>query len=91
MHSLHEPIFRKRLPKYLDAAKDIFSKLPVQGDIKEAITAYHQLEQLVKEITDDDLTSIGNEKVRTVVKAVKGVHDSNLAKKTKLRERYALD
>jgi hypothetical protein len=91
VHSLHEPIFKERLPKYLTAAKDVFGKLPVQGDTKEAITAYHQFEQLVKEITDDDLASIGDEKVRAAVKAVKNVHEDNLAKKTKLRERYALD
>ncbi|MEM2210715.1 MAG: hypothetical protein QXW83_04100 [Nitrososphaerales archaeon] len=53
IRNLHEPIFKKRLQNYLDAAKDVFSKLPININTKEAITMYHQLEQLVKEIDDD--------------------------------------
>jgi len=64
VHSLHEPIYRERLQKYLDAAKDVFSKLPTRGDIKETITTFHQLEQLMKEIDDGELASIRDERVR---------------------------
>ncbi|MEM1994468.1 MAG: hypothetical protein QXW32_03195 [Nitrososphaerales archaeon] len=90
IHRLHEPIYRNWFPRYLNAAKDVFAKLPVEGDVKEVVTAYHQLEQLVKEIGDEELASL-EEGVREALKAVKNVHENNLAKRTKLKERYSLE
>jgi len=91
VHRLHEPLYRDRIPRYLAAAKDVFDKLPVKGDTRAAITDYHQLEQLQREIGDDELASIADENVRRTLQAVRVVHDNNLAKKTKLKEKYALE
>ena len=90
-HSLHEPIYKERCPKYLDAAKDVFSRLPVKGDTKEAITTYHQLEQLLKKINDAELESIKDKNVREALMAVRNVHDNNPGKKARLNERYGLE
>lgn len=91
VHRLHEPVYRSRFPKYLDAAGDVFNRLPVKGDAKEAITEYHQLEQLLNEIGDEELASITDGNVRQTLEAVRVVHDNNLAKKTKLKEKYGLE
>lgn len=91
VHSLHEPIYKERFPKYLDAAKDVFSRLPVKRDTKEAITMYHQLEQLLKKIGDTELESIMDENVREALRAVRNVHDNNGGKKMRLNERYGLE
>jgi len=90
-HSLHEPIYKERFPKYIEAAKDVFARLPISGDAKGIVTAYHQLEQLAKEIGDRELASIKDTSIRETIRAVWGVHDNNLAKKTRLRERYGLE
>ena len=90
-HSLHEPIYKERYPKYVEAAKDVFARLPVNYDAKSIVTAYHQLEQLAKEIGDKELASIQDARVRETLKAVQEVHDNNLAKKKRLKERYGLE
>jgi len=91
VHKLHEPLYRDRIPRYLAAAKDVFDKLPVKGDARAAITDYHQLEQLLIEIGDEELASIADVNVRQTLKAVRVVHNNNLAKKTKLKEKYGLE
>jgi hypothetical protein len=91
VHRLHEPLYRDRILRYLAAAKDVFDKVPVKGDIRAAITDYHQLEQLVDEIGDEELASITDENVRQTLEAVRVVHDNNLAKKTSLKEKYGLE
>ena len=88
---MHESLYRERIPRYLAAAKDVFDRLPVKGDPRAAITDYHQLEQLLDEIGDEELASIAEENVRQTLKAVRVVHDNNLAKKTHLEEKYGLE
>ena len=90
-HSLHEPIYKERFPKYVEAAKDVFARLPVNDDARSIVTAYHQLEQLTKEIGDKELASIEDARVRETIKSVWQVHNNNFAKKTRLRERYGLE
>lgn len=90
-HSLHESIYKERFPRYVEAAKDVFSRLPVNDDARSVVTAYHQLEQLAKEIGNKELASIEDAPARETIKAVQKVHDNNLAKKTRLKERYALE
>lgn len=91
VHKLHEPIYQKRFPKHLEAAKDVFARLPVSGNRKDTVTTYHQLEQLAKELGEQELTSIEDANIRETIKAVWTVHDNNLAKKTRLKERYGLE
>lgn len=90
IHNLHEPIFKKRFQNYLDAAKDVFGKLPININTKEAITMYHQLEQLVKEIDDEDLKSLMDTNFKETLIAVKNIHNNNLIKRMRLKERYSL-
>lgn len=90
-HSLHESIYKERLPKYVEAAKDVFARLPVNYDAKSIVTAYHQLEQLAKEIGDKELASIQDARLRETIEAVQKIHDNNLAKKTRLKGSYGLE
>jgi len=90
-HSLHESIYKERFPRYVEAAKDVFARLPVNNDAKRIVTAYHQFEQLAKEIGDKELASIEDARVRETIRAVWQVHNNNFAKKTRLRERYGLE
>lgn len=90
-HSLHESIYKQRFPRYVEAAKDVFARLPVNDDARSVVTAYHQLEQLAKEIGNKELASIEDARARETIKAVQKVHDNNLAKKTRLKERYGLE
>lgn len=91
VHQLHEPIYKERFPKYLQAAKDVFAQLPVGGNARDIVTTYHQLEQLAVEIGEEELALIQDPNVRETVKAMWTVHDANLAKKTMLKERYGLE
>jgi len=70
VHRLHESFYKERIPRYLAAAKDLFSKLPVKGDTRSAITDYHQLE-LLDEIGDEELASVTDENVRQTLKAMR--------------------
>ncbi|WP_455285858.1 hypothetical protein [[Eubacterium] cellulosolvens] len=91
VHELHEPIYRERFPSYLKAAEDVLARLPVSGNAKDLVTKYHQLEQLAKEIGDKELASIEDARFKETIKGIWSVHDSNLAKKTRLKEGYGLE
>jgi 4'-phosphopantetheinyl transferase EntD len=90
-HSLHESIYKERFPKYVEAAKDVFARLPVNDNARTIVTVYHQLEQLAKEIGDKELALIEDARIREAVRAVRQVHDNNFVKKTRLREYYGLE
>jgi hypothetical protein len=91
VHQLHEPIYKERLPKYLEAAKDVFARLPVKGKARDIVTMYHQLEQLAVKIDEEELASIQDPNVRETLKAMCRVHEANLGKKSMLKERYGLE
>ncbi|MBI4303281.1 MAG: hypothetical protein HY665_02950 [Chloroflexi bacterium] len=74
---------------HVRAFKDIFSRLPAEGDPKHIGTTYHQLEQLSREVSDSDLATIDPEIARAL-KAVNQVHDNLEAKDARLKKRYGL-
>ena len=71
------------------AFRDIFSRLPVQGEPKHIITIYHQLEQFVRELDDSDLVSL-DPKTREAMQAMIHVHDDLEARVAGLKQRYGL-
>ncbi len=71
------------------AFRDIFSRLPVQGESKHIVTIYHQLEQFVRELDDSDLASL-DPKTREAMQAMVHVHDDLEAKVAGMKQRYGL-
>ena len=78
-----------RYEDYAEAFKDIFARLPVQGDARHIATTYHQLEQLNKELDDADLASVDSG-VRSALQALRSVHDDAEGRENHLRQRYGL-
>ncbi len=78
-----------RYEEYVRAFRDIFARLPASGNPRDVATAYHQLEQLNKEIDDASLASLGPA-TRDVLVALRRVHDDPEGRETRLKERYGL-
>ena len=74
---------------YVSAFRDIFELLPVHGDPKQIVTAYHQLEQLNKELDDADLAAV-DPAVRNALQSLRRVHDDPERRENELRQRYGL-
>lgn len=79
----------QRYEAHARALREIFSSLPAKGEPKHVITIYHQLEQLIRDLDNDDLASVDSES-REAVLAVKRVHDGLEAKENTLKQRYNL-
>lgn len=74
---------------HVRAFRDIFSRLPVQGEPKHIVTTYHQLEELGQELNDADPASLDPE-TKEILQAVIHVHDDLAARVTGLKQRYGL-
>ncbi len=79
----------ERYQAHVKAFRDIFSRLPVQGEPKHIVTIYHQLEQLGRELSDEGLASLDPE-TKEAVQAVNHVHDDMAARLARLKQRYGL-
>ena len=79
----------ERYQAHVRAFRDIFSRLPAQGEPKHIATTYHQLEQLSRELDDADLTSLDYE-TRETLQAVNHVHKGLEVKVVRLKQRYGL-
>lgn len=89
---LHEdnPQVRRgeRYQKHVEAFRDIFARLPLQGDPKHIATTYHQLEQLARHLDKADMASLEPE-FRKAIEAVNHVHEDR-TRQSRLKERYGL-
>jgi len=74
---------------HVRAFRDIFSRLPVQGEPKHIVTTYHQLEQLSQELNDADPASLDPE-IKEILQAVDHVHDDLAARMARLKQCYDL-
>lgn len=80
---------QERYKAHVRAFRDVFSRLPAQGDPKHIVTVYHQLEQMVHELDDADLASL-DPRTRDALQTVKHVHVNLAAKAARLKQRYGL-
>ncbi|MBI4180319.1 MAG: hypothetical protein HY528_00125 [Chloroflexi bacterium] len=78
----------ERYQAHVRAFRDVFARLPVQGDFQQIATAYHQLEQLARELDEKTIASLDPE-IQQAVSAVNHVHDDK-TRQTRLQERYGL-
>ena len=74
--------------KHVEAFRDIFARLPFQGDPKHIGTTYHQLEQLARELDEASLTSLPSE-IQAAIRAVNHVHEDQ-TRQMRLKQRYGL-
>lgn len=74
--------------KHVIAFRDIFARLPVQGDPKHIATIYHQLEQLARELNEPAKASLAP-KIHQTIEAVNHVHDDR-TRAARVKERYSL-
>lgn len=79
----------KRYQAHARAFRDIFSRLPAQGEPKHIATTYHQLEQLCRELDEADLASL-EPPTQEAIRAVNQVHEGIEIKATRLKQRYGL-
>ena len=90
--SLHDDNPRVRrgeqYQNHVRAFRDIFARLPVQGDPKHIATTYHQLEQLARELDDVAKASLDPE-IREAIEAVNHVHDDR-TRAARVKKRYSL-
>ncbi len=89
--SLHMavPSWKEQSEAVVRAFRDIFSRLPVQGEPRHVVTIYHQLEQFIRELDDSDLASLDPE-TREAMQAMRHVHDDLEAKVAGMKQRYGL-
>lgn len=90
VNDLHGEIYDVFYKKYVQAAKDMFVKIPVKGNPKEMLTAYHQLEQLSKEIPESMINS-SKESTRKVIEAIRNVHFTMTEDISRITKHYALN
>ncbi|MFH1383063.1 MAG: hypothetical protein ABIH70_09275 [Chloroflexota bacterium] len=88
---LHDDIGgrEERYQALVRAFKSALEHLPVHGDPKEVVTAYHQLEQLSKELDEAGLADVAPE-IRETILTVKNVHEGIEAKIARWRKQYGL-
>ncbi|MDP2660902.1 MAG: hypothetical protein Q8R28_09260 [Dehalococcoidia bacterium] len=87
---LHMELSGGKNQAYAEAARDIFAKLPGNGNAKEIITTYHQLEQLHRHVSEESLASIADARVRDTILALRHIHDNPDERRAKIVERYKL-
>lgn len=88
---LHKRNYAKKSEAYAAAARDVFVRLPAKGPPKEIITTWHQLEQLCRELNEEDISSVGDGAVRDAIRAVKHVHDDLQQRRVDFIKRYRLE
>lgn len=90
IRELHEgmPHEESRIQKYVQAYDDLYARLPVQGEREKISLMYHQLEQLVKKVNEDDIAPL-DRAVQEGIKAVLQVHEDK-TRAARLRARFGL-
>ena len=88
---LHKRNYAKKSETYAVAARDVFAKLPAKGPPKDIITTWHQLEQLCRELNEEDISSIEDGAIRDAIRAVTHVHDDLQRRRIEFTRRYHLE
>lgn len=89
--ALHKRTYAKKSEAYAAAARDVFAQFPAKGPPKDIITTWHQLEQLCRELNDEDISRVGDGAIRDAVRAVKHVHDDPQQRRIEFIKRYRLE
>lgn len=87
---LHTEFSAWKSQAYAEAARDIFATLPGNGNAKEVITTYHQVEQLHRHVSEESLASLADARVRDAILALRHIHDNPDERRARIVERYRL-
>src|SRR3990172_6062895 len=71
VRNLHKRNYADRSQAYAAAARDVFAKFPAKAAPKDIITTWHQLEQLCRELTEEDISFVEDAAVRDAFLAVR--------------------
>ena len=89
--ALHKRNYAERSHAYVAAARDVIAKFPAKGAPRDVITTWHQLEQLCRELTDEDISSVEDAATRNGIQAVRHVHDDLKERRIEFIKRYHLE
>ncbi|MBI2952803.1 MAG: hypothetical protein HYY30_00685 [Chloroflexi bacterium] len=87
----HRNAHGKRNQALVNAARDVFTRMPAEGDRMEVITAWHRLEQLCHKLDDDVLSSIEADGIAEILRGVQHIHDNQIERRKELLRRYGLE
>ncbi len=90
VRELHKRNYADRSQAYAAAARDVFAKFPANGAPRDIITTWHQLEQLCRELSDEDISS-ETAAIKDAIRAVKHVHDGLEKSRIEFMRRYRLE
>jgi hypothetical protein len=86
MRRMHMKVRRMNYAAYIHTARELFEKIPN----KNYVLKYHELEQLSKEISEQDIKCIKDANIRKTLKKVKHVHDEIANKKADVIRRIRM-
>lgn len=86
MRRMHVEVRRMNYAAYIHMAKELFEKIPN----KSYVLKYHELEQLSKEIGEQEIKRIKDVNARETLKKVKHVHDEIANKKADVIRRIRM-
>ncbi len=89
--ALHKRNYAERSHAYAAAAHDVFAKFPAKGAPRDIVTTWHQLEQLCRELTEEDISSVEDTAIRKGIQAVRHVHDALKERRIEFMKRYQLE
>ncbi|MBI2998857.1 MAG: hypothetical protein HYY46_10495 [Deltaproteobacteria bacterium] len=91
VRGLHKRNYAERSEAYVAAARDVFARFPAKGSPRDVITTWHQLEQLCRELSEEDISSIEDSATRDAIRAVTHVHDDLQQRRVDFARRYHLE
>jgi len=91
VRELHKRNYANRSQSYVAAARDVFAKFPAKGAPRNLMTTWHQLEQLCRELTEEEITSVDDAAIRDGIRAVRHVHDDLEQQRVEFIKRYHLE
>jgi len=91
VRELHKRNYAARSHAYAAAARDVFAKFPAKGAPRDIITTWHQLEQLCRELSEEDISFVEDAAVRDAFLAVRHVHDDLKERRIEFMKRYHLE
>jgi len=91
VRELHKRNYADRSQSYAAAARDVFAKFRANGAPRDIITTWHQIEQLCRKLTVEDISSVEDAAIRDAFLAVRHVHDDLKERRVEFMKRYHLE
>jgi hypothetical protein len=86
MRKMHLEVRRTNYMAYIDTAREIFGRIADRSSVLQ----YHQVEQLVKRISDENINRIKDPELRETLFRLRHIHDNIAEKKANVIRRMKL-